>query len=192
MATRVYKSGKPVLIHMPMEALEKRVENNGYSLMVGMREKEIRERIRKAVQAVPYAEGMNNHMGSAATVVDTLLQAAFDELRQTGLFFIDSRTNSNTRAFRLAKKMGLEAGINDVFLDNEENLESIKQKMWQLGDLAAERGAAIAIGHPHRFTLEAIREIGPLLIQRGFQFVPVEELVRKPPAPEKMLAQSKS
>jgi polysaccharide deacetylase 2 family uncharacterized protein YibQ len=188
-ATRVYKSGKPVLIHMPMEALEKRVENNGYSLMVGMREKEIRQRIRKAIQAVPYAEGMNNHMGSAATVVDTLLQAAFDELRQTGLFFIDSRTNSNTRAFRLAKKMGLEAGINDIFLDHEESLESIKQKMWQLADLAAERGAAIAIGHPHRYTLAAIQEIGSLLVQRGFQFVPVEELVRKQPAQEKLLAQ---
>jgi polysaccharide deacetylase 2 family uncharacterized protein YibQ len=189
LAERVYKSGKLVLIHMPMEALEKKVGNNGYSLMVGMKEQVIRERVRKAIDAVPYAEGMNNHMGSAATVSDTLLRPAFDEIKRAGLFFVDSRTNPNTRAFRLAKEMGLESGINDIFLDNEESLEHVRQKLWQLADLAAARDVAIAIGHPHPHTLEAIREIAPRLVQRGFQFVPVADLVRQQPPPGKILAQ---
>lgn len=189
LAERLNKTGKAILIHMPMQALERRVESDGYSLLVNMNEKEIRARVRKAITAVPHAVGMNNHMGSAATVRDSLLAPVFDELDKAGLFFIDSRTNPNTHAFKLAKKMGLEAEINDIFLDNEESWEKVQQKMWQLADLAASRGSAIAIGHPHRYTLQAIQEIAPQLIQRGFQFVPVEELTRKPAPEEKILAQ---
>jgi polysaccharide deacetylase 2 family uncharacterized protein YibQ len=190
-AARLYTSGKPILIHMPMQALERRVEKNGYSLMLDMKPKEIRERVRKAMSAVPHAVGMNNHMGSAATVNDTLLTPLFEELKKAELFFIDSKTNPNTRAFKLAKKMGLPTDINDIFLDNEEDAERVQQKMWQVADLAAAKGAAIAIGHPHEYTLRAIQEIGPQLIQRGFQFVPVEELVRQPAPDEKILAQRK-
>ncbi len=189
LAERLNKAGKAILIHMPMQALERRVESDGYSLLVNMNEKEIRARVRKAIAAVPHAVGMNNHMGSAATVRDSLLAPVFDELDKAGLFFIDSRTNPNTHAFKLAKKMGLEAEINDIFLDNEESWEKVQQKMWQLADLAASRGSAIAIGHPHRYTLQAIQEIAPQLVQRGFQFVPVEELTQKPAAEEKILAQ---
>ncbi|MCI0693495.1 divergent polysaccharide deacetylase family protein [candidate division KSB1 bacterium] len=189
LAERLNKAGKAILIHMPMQALERRVESDGYSLLVNMNEKEIRERVRKAIAAVPHAVGMNNHMGSAATVRDSLLAPVFDELGKARLFFIDSRTNPNTHAFKLAKKMGLEAEINDIFLDNEESLEKVQQKMWQLADLAASRGSAIAIGHPHRYTLQAIQEIAPQLVQRGFQFVPVEELTHKPASEEKILAQ---
>jgi polysaccharide deacetylase 2 family uncharacterized protein YibQ len=190
-AGRLHKAGKPIMIHMPMQALERQVEKDGFSLMLDMKPKEIRERIRKAIAAVPQATGMNNHMGSAATVNDTLLAPVFEELRKADLFFIDSKTNPNTRAFKLAKKMGLPSDINDIFLDNEEGAERVQQKMWQLADLAAAKGAAIAIGHPNEYTLRAIQEIGPQLIQRGFQFVPVEELVRQPAATEKMIAQRK-
>jgi polysaccharide deacetylase 2 family uncharacterized protein YibQ len=189
LAERLNKAGKAILIHMPMQALERRVESDGYSLLVNMNEKAIRERVRKAIAAVPHAVGMNNHMGSAATVRDSLLAPVFDELNKAGLFFIDSRTNPNTHAFKLAKKMGLEAEINDIFLDSEESWERVQQKMWQLADLAASRGSAIAIGHPHRYTLQAIQDIAPQLVQRGFQFVPVEELTHKPASEEKILAQ---
>ncbi len=189
LAERLNKIGKPILIHMPMQALERQVEKDGFSLLLDLNEKEIRERVRKAIAAVPHATGMNNHMGSAATVRDSLLAPLFDELKKAGFFFVDSRTNPNTHAFKLAKKMGLEAEINDVFLDNEESLEQVQQKMWRLADLAAERGSAIAIGHPHRYTLQAIKEIGPQLIQRGFQLVPVAELIRQPAPAEKILAQ---
>jgi len=190
-AARLHKAGKPIMLHMPMQALERQVERDGYSLMLDMKPKEIRERVRKAIAAVPYATGMNNHMGSAITINDTLLAPVFDELKKSEWFFIDSKTNPGTHAFKLAKKMGLPAGINDIFLDNEESSERVQQKMWQLADLAAAEGAAIAIGHPHEFTLRAIKEIGPQLVQRGFEFVPVEELIRLSKPEEKILAQRK-
>jgi hypothetical protein len=190
-ADRLHKAGKPIMIHMPMQALEQQVENDGYNLMLDMPPQEIRARVRKALAAVPHAAGLNNHMGSAATVNDSLLAPVFDELKKAGLFFIDSKTNPGTRAFKLAKKIGLPADINDIFLDNEESWERVQQKMWQLADLAAAKGAAIAIGHPHEYTLRAIKEISPQLMQRGFEFVPVAELIRQAKPEEKILAQRK-
>jgi polysaccharide deacetylase 2 family uncharacterized protein YibQ len=190
-AARLHKAGKPIMIHMPMQALEKAVENDSYSLMLDMKPEEIRERVRKAIAAVPHAAGMNNHMGSAATVNDSLMAAVFDELQKANLFFIDSKTNSQTRAFKLATKRGLPAEINDIFLDNEEGWERVQHKMWQVADLAAAEGAAIAIGHPHASTLRALKEIGPQLVQRGFEFVPVAELIRPAKPEEKILASQK-
>jgi len=190
-AARLHKAGKPIMIHMPMQALEKAVENDSYTLMLDMKPEEIRARVRKAIAAVPHAAGMNNHMGSAATVNDSLLTPVFDELQKANLFFIDSKTNSQTRAFKLATKMGLPAESNDIFLDNEEGWERVQQKMWQVADLAAAEGAAIAIGHPHPSTLRALKEIGPQLVQRGFAFVPVAEFIRPAKPEEKILAQRK-
>ena len=188
-AARLQQNGKAIMLHLPMQALERQVEKDGYSLMLDMKPPELRERVRKAVSAVPQARGVNNHMGSAATVNDSLLLPVLDEIKKAGLFFVDSRTNPNTHAFKLAKKMGLATGINDIFLDNEESPERVQQKMWQLADLAAAEGAAIAIGHPHEATLRAIKEIGPQLVQRGFEFVPVETLLRSTKPEEKILAQ---
>jgi len=191
-AARLQQNGKTIMLHLPMQALERQVEKDGYSLMLEMKPAELRERVRKAVAAVPQAIGVNNHMGSAATVNDSLLLPVLDEIKKAGLFFIDSRTNSHTHAFKLAQKMGLPTGLNDIFLDNEESPERVQQKMWQLADLAAAEGAAIAIGHPHEATLRAIKEIGPQLVQRGFEFVPVETLLRSTKPEEKILAQRAS
>lgn len=176
-AERLAKSGKPVMIHMPMEALERRVENHGFELMVGMRPEEIRARVRKAIAALPDAAGMNNHMGSRATVDDSLLVAALSVLKSAGLFFVDSKTNSQTKAFALARQMGVPAALNDTFLDNDEEVGAISAKLFHLADLAADNGTAIGIGHVRAATLASLQQTVPILERRGFEFVAIKDLL---------------
>lgn len=178
-AERLSERGKPMMIHLPMEPLEARVEDDGYTLFTDLSEEQIRARVKKAIKNLPHAGGLNNHMGSLATVSDQLLRPAFEEMRLANLFFIDSRTNPNTQAYRLAKQMGLDAGLNDVFLDANDDREWIADKMMHLADLASQKGYAIGIGHPNVNTLKALREEVPLLQQRGFEFVPVTNLLRR-------------
>lgn len=178
-ARHLHRLGKAVIIHMPMEALERQVERNGYELLVDMPEKEIRRRVRQALQAVPYAEGMNNHMGSRATTNKKLLTALFAELKSAKLFFIDSQTNNDTQAFALAGQAGIATALNDTFLDNIENVTHIEQKLALLADLAAQQGYAIGIGHPYPVTLQVLREMGPQLQKEGLEFVPVRTLVQR-------------
>ena len=177
-ARKLERLRKTVIVHMPMEAMEKQVETNGYELRVGMPSEEIRNRVRKAVALLPYAAGMNNHMGSRATQDEALLQALFAELQTTNYFFLDSRTIETTKAFALAKAGGIDAALNDTFLDSIEELEAVRKKVWRLAEIAERRGFAIGIGHPYPVTLQALQEIVPVLQQRGFEFVSLDQVVR--------------
>lgn len=176
-ANHLHGLGKSVIIHMPMEALDRKVEQNGFELLIRLPAAEIRSRVRRAVQAVPHAEGMNNHMGSRATTNEALLTALFAELKQSDLFFVDSQTNNETRAFALAGNAGIAAALNDTFLDNFDEPQHIRQKLLYLAEIASEKGQAIGIGHPYANTLKVLNEIGPQLQQQGLDFVLVRELV---------------
>ena len=179
-AQRLQQRSKAIMIHLPMEPLEARVEDDGYTLFTKLSDVEIRNRIKKAVAELPQAKGLNNHMGSLATVNVQLLRQALEEIRQANLFFIDSRTNPSTQAYSLAKQLGLRTALNDLFLDANDDEDWISDKLMQLADHAGQKGWAIGIGHPNTNTLRVLRELGPILQQRGFEFVEVGDLVRAP------------
>jgi polysaccharide deacetylase 2 family uncharacterized protein YibQ len=178
-ARKLRQENKAIMVHMPMEALERKVEQGGYELLVESSADEIRNRVRKAIAAVPGAQGMNNHMGSRATQHEALLNAAFAELKKNGLFFLDSRTTPDTRAFALAQKHGLVAGLNDTFLDTVEDAAYVRQKLKFLSGVASARGAAIGIGHPYPVTLQVLQEMVPQLQRQGFEMVLVEKLLQR-------------
>lgn len=178
-AARLQKTGKPMMIHLPMEPLEAKVEDDGYTLYTTQAEAEIRRRVKKAISSLPHARGINNHMGSLATVSDALLRPALEQMREARLFFVDSRTNPNTHAYGLARQLGLDTALNDIFLDAQEERDWIAGKLMYLADLAAQRGFAIGIGHPNATTFRVLQELGPTLQQRGFEFVPVIDIMRQ-------------
>ncbi len=66
MATKAHNSGHEVLIHLPMAPLSKQPLEKD-TLRPDMSSDEIERIIREAVNNVPYAVGLNNHMGSAMT-----------------------------------------------------------------------------------------------------------------------------
>ncbi len=177
-ARKLARLSKTAIIHMPMEAMEKQVETNGFELNVDMPAEEIRARVRKAMTLLPRAVGMNNHMGSRATQDETLLQALCDELKSEGWLFLDSRTIETTKAYSVAKAAGLEAALNDTFLDSVEELEAVRKKVWRLAEIAEQRGSAVGIGHQYQITLQALQEIVPQLQQRGFELITLEQLLR--------------
>lgn len=177
-ARRINESGRPLLVHLPMEPMEGKVENNGFTILGRLSEEEIRVRVRRALKAVPGAIGVNNHMGSKATLDDRLLSVVMDEVRRAGLFFVDSRTNPDTRAFEWAGRKQVPAALNDLFLDVRADEAWIRTKVETLARVASRKGEAVAIGHPKKLTLRVLREWLPRLERRGYRFVPITELVR--------------
>jgi len=175
-AEEAAQQGREVMVHLPMEPLEHPVENDGYTLMTQMPEKELRERIRKALRAVPHSRGLNNHMGSKATLDRRVMQVLAEELKRAGYYFVDSRTNSESLAYQWAKQSGVSARKSEAFLDNVEGAEAIRSKLEALARTAVETGDALGIGHPRRETLEILKREIPRLERRGFRFVPVSEI----------------
>ena len=99
-----------------------------------------------------------------------------EELKARGYFFLDSLTDSRSVACRVAKRLGVKCYRRDVFLDNSKDQAYILRQMDVLARLALKKGRAIAIGHPSRATLEALRKSLPKLEKMGIKVVPLSKL----------------
>ena len=67
----------------------------------------------------------------------------------------------------------------DVFLDNDANLDAIRRQLVATERIARRRGVAIAIGHPHDLTIEALRRLAADPRGAGFVLVPVSTVVAR-------------
>ncbi|MDX1804257.1 MAG: divergent polysaccharide deacetylase family protein [Alcanivorax sp.] len=171
--------GKEVLIHMPMAALH-HVKLDPGGLTPNMDRQALQTTVDQAIQLIPEARGMNNHMGSELTEDATPMHWLMDTLRQHRLFFVDSRTTSHSIAEQVARQSGLATAGRDIFLDNQRNLAAINRQFNKLLRLARQRGQAIAIGHPYPQTIHYLQQVLPLMQQAGIEVVPVSRLLSAP------------
>ncbi len=177
------KQGKEILLHLPMEPKNGEDPGPG-ALRLGMTPEELRDGTTAALQAVPGAVGVNNHMGSGLSADAPSMHAILQVLAGRGLFFLDSRTSADSVAYRTALSMGIPAAERKVFLDRDPQPEAIREQFQRLLTLARTRGAAVAIGHPHPETLAALQEEVPKAKADGYEFVPVSFLLDREGEPE--------
>jgi polysaccharide deacetylase 2 family uncharacterized protein YibQ len=149
--------GREVLLHMPMEPLANHGPGPGDGAVeVGLPAAEIRIRLERALLVVAAARGVNNHMGSRATADAPTMRDVMTVLRSHGLYFLDSRTTSDTVAERVARECGVPALRRDVFLDVVSEPDAVRRALEQAVARARTQGSAVAIGHVHPLTLELL------------------------------------
>ena len=184
-AAELRRQDREILLHLPMEP-RSHAENPGPgALLLGMPRDQLRQLTAEALQAVPGAVGVNNHMGSGLTEDEGSMEAILGVLAKRKLFFLDSRTSAQSVGYRTAMGLGLPAAERQVFLDSDPQPAAVRAQFQRLLDLARQRGAAIAIGHPLPATLAALAEEVPRARAAGFEFVPVSYLLDQPgDAPE--------
>ena len=170
-------AGKGVMLHVPMEPLGTMDPGPG-KITTAMSDSAVVAQLQDDLDRVPLAKGVNNHEGSKATADERVMKDVVSVLAARGLFFIDSRTNADSVAARVAGAAGVPTGSRDVFLDNEDSVEAIKHQIRQAAAIALTSGQAIAIGHPREATLEAIRSLIPELEAQGISFTDAANLVR--------------
>ncbi len=162
MATKAHNAGHEVLIHLPMAPLSKQPLEKD-TLRPEMSSTEIERIIRDAVDKVPYAVGLNNHMGSAMTSSLFGMQKVMQALESYNLYFLDSMTIGNSQAMRAASGTGVKVIKRKVFLDDNQNEAAIRQQFTRAVELARRNGSAIAIGHPHPSTVRVLQQMIPTL-----------------------------
>jgi polysaccharide deacetylase 2 family uncharacterized protein YibQ len=116
-------------------------------------------------------------MGSSLSADRPSMDAVLREIRRRGLYFLDSRTSAESVGYRAARDLEIPAAERQVFLDPDPRAEAVRYQFRRLLEVALERGAAIAIGHPHAETLRVLEEEIPLARERGYRFVPVSYLL---------------
>ncbi len=172
--------GAPHLLHMPMEPKSYPTNDPGEgAIMASDTQDEVVEDLARALISVPRASGVNNHMGSCATEEEELMGWVMAELSRRDIFFLDSLTSPKSVAGRKAREAGLRWATRQVFIDNVLEAEMIDAQLQSAVEIALKSGAAIAIGHPHAETIEAIERWRDQFAQRGVEVVWLTELLHK-------------
>jgi polysaccharide deacetylase 2 family uncharacterized protein YibQ len=178
MAARARAKGHELMLHVPMQPLDGEVDAGPHALTVDLSERELLTRLAWGLDRFEGYVGINNHMGSRFTQDERGMRVVLSELKRRGLLFLDSRTISTSIGDRLAARMGVAHVARDVFLDDEMDEAAVMKQLAYAERVAASKGHAIAIGHPHPATLAAIRAWMPRAEARGFVLVPLSAVAK--------------
>lgn len=179
LAEQAHFAGKEVMLHQPMQTMAARPLDRG-GMTLEMDKNSLRQQLLSNLARVPYVIGINNHMGSLLTQHPGHMAWVMELLKERGgLFFIDSRTTKKTVARQLAYENGLPSTSRDVFLDADNTEAGVREQWARLIRLAREQGSAIAIAHPHDYTLRVLEEKLARLDSARIRLVPVSALVQQ-------------
>jgi len=174
-----HRNGMEVILHLPLEAINNNNGNNGIEGLIhsAMSQSEVMIAVDDSLDRVPYISGVNNHMGSKITMDKTFMSSILERLKERNLFFIDSRTTTDSVAYEVAQNLGVPSSYRNIFLDNNIDEESIKKNLLTLFKLAQKRGQAVAICHPTPQTLNVLRENLHLLDKYNLEAVHASQIV---------------
>lgn len=178
LAKNAHAQGKEIMLHLPMQSVEPQFLGPG-ALTQDMSREAFKISVLKSILSVPHVKGVNNHMGSLITSQKTRMKWLMEEIARTRLFFVDSRTTTDTLAEATAKQYNIANTRRNIFLDHEHSRQAIEYQFNQLIKLARKKGTAVAIGHPYPDTLEVLEEKIPQLEAAGIHLIPVSELIQK-------------
>jgi polysaccharide deacetylase 2 family uncharacterized protein YibQ len=173
------KNNKEIILHLPMEPHErKEIRLEKQVVFTHMNENEIIQTFNDALKSVPFASGVNNHMGSRATEDERVMAILFRQLKKKKLYFLDSFVTSYSICESLAEKMNVRFVQRDVFLDNQADYKYISGQLQQLIKKAKKKGFAVGVGHDRQLTLKVIRDSALAFEKQGIKLVFVSEAVK--------------
>ncbi|EAI6696605.1 divergent polysaccharide deacetylase family protein [Campylobacter upsaliensis] len=160
------------MVHLPLKALS--FQNKMSVLSPEDSEEEIEKTIAKIKAEFKNLKFINNHTGSLFTSDEEAMRKLYKALDKYHLSFVDSKTIHHSKAPKIAKEMQKIYIKRDIFLDNEDDVNYVKNQLLNAVNLAQKRGYAIAIGHPKKNTFKALKESKELL--KSVELVYLSEL----------------
>ncbi len=144
------------MVHLPLEAMHYSAEEK-FTLRACDTKEMISHRVQEIKSLFPRVLYMNNHTGSRFTSDERAVRDLVAALSEEGIGFLDSRTTAKTKVPKVMKSLGRHYLARDIFLDHESNVPYIEEQIKKAIKKAKEHGSAIAIGHPRKETLQALR-----------------------------------
>ena len=146
-ALRIKNSGKTLILHQPMQAISLSTDPGPSAIMPGMSAEQIRSLLTKNLDSLGIKIGLNNHEGSLITADTYAMKVVMEVCKERGMFFLDSRTNSQSVCKSVASEYGVKLYERNTFLDNTPN-QADMIAMFKSGiEVAKKNGRVIMIGH---------------------------------------------
>lgn len=170
---------KDVLIHLPMQAHKNNRLLGPGALTSSMNKAQYQQTLLKAIEDIPYAVGINNHMGSLLTQQQKPMNWTMELLRQHNLFFLDSKTTVHSKVTEVAEGHGVATLQRHIFLDHQRDEQFIRKQFQRLINIAKKHGQAVAIGHPYPETIEVLTQLLGQLDHQGVNLVSLSSLIHQ-------------
>jgi len=177
LALQIHRNGHEIMLHQPMEPYNPALDPGPGALYVGDGAKKIFRIVEENFSSVPFAIGVNNHMGSRLTSRQKEMKDVLRVIRERNLFFVDSLTSSRSMAYRTAKRLHITSACRNIFLDNRLDESAILTQLHKLKKHALKYNCAIGIGHPFPETAKAIGRFQKSLKGSGVSLVHVSRVL---------------
>ena len=176
-AAQVRKSGNELILHQPMQSVNASVNPGPGAIKPDMSDDEIISLLFQNVTEIGPVAGMNNHEGSGITADAEKMATVLQFCSQEGIYFLDSRTNVETKVPYVAGELGYSYYERNIFLDNEKTVDNALKELKKGLDLANKNGSVIMIGHiwSADFLPAFLQEAYPELKAQGYTFSTVSK-----------------
>ena len=161
------------MVHLPLAAINYNKPELD-TLHPNDNKERIKEKIKKIKQDFKNIRYINNHTGSLFTKDEKAMQNLYEAFSKYNIDFIDSKTIGSSKAHLIADKLNRKYIKRDIFLDNEDDVNYVKNQISKAVALAKKNGFAIAICHPRKNTFKALEESKDLL--KSVELVYISEL----------------
>ncbi len=179
LAESIHRAGHEIMLHQPMQPHSAAADPGPGALYLEHTRAEMERIILKNLSELPFACGVNNHMGSMFTESRPCVLDMLDVFRQRSFFFVDSFTTSHSVAFRTARELNMVAAYRNVFIDNEPEAGYMYQQLHAARQRALRTGSAIAIGHPRPETVQVLDGFLKEIENTGIELVYASAVARE-------------
>ncbi len=170
-ASIIRSSKKEVMLHQPMQAQNLSLNPGEGALLPSMSLEEIYSQVMENITEISPISGMNNHEGSLITSDLSLIGAVLDAVRDSGIYFVDSRTTSQTVVPVAAQKRGMHIIERDVFIDDIISHDEMLKEIYRGISLSNKNGKAVLIGHVDKSVKilpDLLSDLYPELKKKGY------------------------
>ena len=139
--------GKTLILHQPMQAINLSTDPGPNALMPQMSADQICSLVSENLDSLGVKIGLNNHEGSLITADTYAMKAVMEVCKSRGMFFLDSRTNSQSVCKSVASEYGVKLYERNIFLDNTPNQDDMIAMFKSGIEIAKKNGSVVMIGH---------------------------------------------
>jgi polysaccharide deacetylase 2 family uncharacterized protein YibQ len=177
LAEKIHRYGHDIMLHQPMEPHNPKIDPGPGALFVGDENDRIIQVLEDNISNIPFAIGVNNHMGSRFTASQKDMYNTLMVIKSQSLFFIDSLTTPHSKAYQTAKSLHMATANRNIFIDIVREESAILHQIGKLQNHALRHGHAIGIGHPYPETAHALKTSLPGFQNSGISLVPISNLL---------------
>ena len=181
-AELAHKNGYDVIVHIPMEPKHGKASWLGPGAITSeLSDTEVRKRVEDAIDDIPYAIGMNNHMGSLITGDERIMSVVMQVCLERGLIYIDSSTNYRSIVGKLANQMGMPPVANHIFLDDVHTISHISRQLKAVELWAKDHHYCVTIGHVSTEGDKTVQSLKAQIphMKDSVEFVGITDLARE-------------